>query len=153
MVGWHHRLNGHEFEWALGVGDGQGGLACCSLCSHRESDTIEWLDWTEWNWSIQFSGIKYIHNVQQLLPSSISRTFFIFLSWNSVLIKKQLFILLSLNPWQSPFYFLTLNFTALGPSSKWNYAVLILLWLAFLTQYNVLKVHPCYRMCQNFLPF
>ena len=31
MVGWHHRLNGHEFEHALGVGDGQGGLACCNL--------------------------------------------------------------------------------------------------------------------------
>ena len=31
MVGWHHRLNGHEFEQALGVGDGQGGLACCNL--------------------------------------------------------------------------------------------------------------------------
>ena len=30
MVGWHHRLNGHEFGWTLGVGDGQGGLACCS---------------------------------------------------------------------------------------------------------------------------
>ena len=30
MVGWHHRLDGYEFEWALGVGDGQGGLACCS---------------------------------------------------------------------------------------------------------------------------
>ena len=30
MVGWHHRLDGHEFEQALGVGDGQGGLACCS---------------------------------------------------------------------------------------------------------------------------
>jgi len=33
MVGWHHRLNGHEFEQAQGVGDGQGNLACCSLCS------------------------------------------------------------------------------------------------------------------------
>ena len=31
MIGWHHRLHGHEFEQALGVGDGQGGLACCSL--------------------------------------------------------------------------------------------------------------------------
>ena len=38
MVGWHHRLDGHEFEQALGVGDGQGGLACCSQCGHKESD-------------------------------------------------------------------------------------------------------------------
>ena len=38
MVGWHHRLHGHEFEWALGVGDGQGGLACCDSWGHKESD-------------------------------------------------------------------------------------------------------------------
>ena len=47
MVGWHHRLNGHEFEQALGVGDGQGSLACCSPWGHKESDTTEWLKWTE----------------------------------------------------------------------------------------------------------
>ena len=35
MVGWHHWLNGHEFEWSLGDGDGQGGLACCSPWGHR----------------------------------------------------------------------------------------------------------------------
>ena len=45
MVGWHHQLNGHEFEQAPGVGDGQGGLACCSPCGWRESDTTEWLNW------------------------------------------------------------------------------------------------------------
>ena len=39
MVGWHHRLNEHEFEQALGVGDGQGGLACCSPRGHKELDT------------------------------------------------------------------------------------------------------------------
>ena len=39
MVGWHHRLNGHEFEWTPGVGAGQGGLACCSSWGHKESDT------------------------------------------------------------------------------------------------------------------
>ena len=41
MVGWHHRLNGHEFEQAPGVGDGQGSLACCSPRGHKESDTTE----------------------------------------------------------------------------------------------------------------
>ena len=45
MVGWYHRLNGREFEWTLGVGDGQGGLACCSSWGCKESDTIEWLNW------------------------------------------------------------------------------------------------------------
>ena len=40
MVGWHHQLDGHEFEQTSGVGDGQGGLACCSP-GHKESDTTE----------------------------------------------------------------------------------------------------------------
>ena len=39
MVGWHHRLNGREFEQAPGVGEGQGGLACCSPWGRKESDT------------------------------------------------------------------------------------------------------------------
>ena len=47
MVGWHHRLNGREFEQALGVGDGLGSLACCSPWDHKESDTTEQLNWTE----------------------------------------------------------------------------------------------------------
>ena len=41
MVGWHHRLNGDEFEQILGAGDGQGGLACYCLWGHEESDTTE----------------------------------------------------------------------------------------------------------------
>ena len=44
MVGWHHRLNGHEFGWTPGVGDGQGGLMCCSSWGRKESDTTERLD-------------------------------------------------------------------------------------------------------------
>ena len=44
MVGWHHRLNGHEFEQAPGVGDGQGGLACCGPWGCKESDTAEQLN-------------------------------------------------------------------------------------------------------------
>ena len=47
MVGWHHWLNGHEFEWTPGVGDGQGGLACCDSWVRKESDTTEWLNWTK----------------------------------------------------------------------------------------------------------
>jgi len=46
MVGWHHRLNGHEFELTPGVGDGQGSLACCSPWGRRESDTTERMNWT-----------------------------------------------------------------------------------------------------------
>ena len=47
MAGWHHWLNGHESEWTPGVGDGQGGLACCDSWGLKESDTTEWLKWTE----------------------------------------------------------------------------------------------------------
>ena len=47
MAGWHHRLDGREFEWTLGVGDGQGSLACCDSWGHKESDTTEQLNWTE----------------------------------------------------------------------------------------------------------
>ena len=48
-VGWHHRLDGHEFEWTPGVGDGQGSLAFCSPWDFKELDMIEWLNWTELN--------------------------------------------------------------------------------------------------------
>ena len=41
MVGWHHQLNGHEFEQTPGDSDQQGSLACCSLCNHKESDTTQ----------------------------------------------------------------------------------------------------------------
>ena len=41
MLGWHHRLNGHEFEWALGVGDGEGGLVCYGPWGCKESDMTE----------------------------------------------------------------------------------------------------------------
>ena len=51
MVGWHHQLNGHEFEQTLGVGDGQGGLACCTPWGCKESDTTKRLNWTELFWN------------------------------------------------------------------------------------------------------
>ena len=47
VIGWHHQLNGHEFEWTLGVDDGQGGLECCGSGDCKESDMTEQLNWTE----------------------------------------------------------------------------------------------------------
>ena len=52
MVGWHHRLRGHEFEEVPGAGDEQGGLACCSPCGCKQSETTERL-----NNNIVISGI------------------------------------------------------------------------------------------------
>ena len=59
MVGWHHWLDGHEFEQALGVGDGQGSLAYCSPWGRKESETTEWLNWTEME--RKFIKINYIY--------------------------------------------------------------------------------------------
>ena len=50
MVGWHHQFNGHGFGWTPGVGDGQGGLACCGSWGCKESDMTERRNWTQLNW-------------------------------------------------------------------------------------------------------
>ena len=53
MARWHHRFDGREFEWTPGVGDGQGGLACCDSWGRKESDTTERLNWlTDWWFSL-----------------------------------------------------------------------------------------------------
>ena len=70
MVGWHHRLNGHEFEWTLGVGDGQGSLACCSSWGHKELDMTEQLNWTEQ------------HPFQQYLGECLNTLWTGILGWN-----------------------------------------------------------------------
>ena len=57
LVGWHHRRDGHVIGWTPGVGDGQGGLACCSPWCGKESDTTEWLNWTELNLCPYFKSI------------------------------------------------------------------------------------------------
>ena len=70
MAGWHHWLDGHEFGWALGVGDEQGGLVCCSSWGCNEPDTTEQLNWTEmffWN-SLAFSVIQRMLAIWSLVP-------------------------------------------------------------------------------------
>ena len=65
MVGWHQRLDGHEFEQAPGVGDGQGSLSCCSAMGRKESGTTERLNWTELNLSLCVSVSQFgkFHNI------------------------------------------------------------------------------------------
>ena len=77
MVGWHHRLNGHEFGWTLGVGVGQGGLVCYSSWGRKESDTPERLNWTELNagdaGSIPDQGTNIPHATGQSSPCATTR--------------------------------------------------------------------------------
>ena len=58
MVGWHHQFDGHEFEQAPGVGHGQGSLVYFSPWGHKESDTTEWLNWTEPNLQVRSSWFR-----------------------------------------------------------------------------------------------
>ena len=62
MAGWHHRLDGLEFEWTLGVGDGQGSLACCNSWGRKELDTTEQLNWTD---TVLHSGCTSLHSHQR----------------------------------------------------------------------------------------
>ena len=59
MAGWHHWLNGPEFEWTLGVGDGQGGLACCDSWGRKESNMTERLNWTALNIEVHIFSLEF----------------------------------------------------------------------------------------------
>ena len=74
MVGWHHQLNRHGFGWTQGVGDGQGGLACCGSWGRKESDTTEWLNWTEQ----QFIDLSFANKTRKppILTFSMDQHFF-----------------------------------------------------------------------------
>ena len=83
MAGWHHPLYAHEFGWTPGVGDGQGGLECCDSWGHKESDSTEWLNWTE----LCSIYIKKTDNWPTLIGYSIDRNIlpveglFIYSTW------------------------------------------------------------------------
>ena len=74
-----HQLDGHEFEQAPGVGDGQGSLACSSPWGRKESDTTEQLNWTELNWSNVWE-IEIAQNYTVFSISMCSSSFIFFLS-------------------------------------------------------------------------
>ena len=86
MIGRHHRLDGHEFEQAPGVGDGQGCLACCSPWGCKESDTTERLNWTE----LRYSTNKYSFlSLWWEVPSAFLLRFFPNASWSLELVHCQ----------------------------------------------------------------
>ena len=74
MSGWHHRLDGHEFGQTLGVGDGQGGLACCDSWGCKESDRTERLHGTELR--------KYLVSLEAVCVAKVSYVFLCFGSWD-----------------------------------------------------------------------
>ena len=74
MVGWHHQLDGHEFKQALGAVEGQGSLAFCSPWGCKESDTTEWLNWTE---LIRISKLEFtIKHGDSKFDRKVTRTYF-----------------------------------------------------------------------------
>ena len=81
MVGWHHRLNEHGFGWTLGVGDGQGGLACCGSWGHKQSNTTEPLNWTDGETS--YCPREYIYHHEQDIARnmSVQGAFYEVLAW------------------------------------------------------------------------
>ena len=83
MAGWHHWLDGREFEWTQGVGDGQGGLACCNSWGRKESDTTEQLNWTDPYDVQRFSNVYQLFLV---VKCSVFLLFFIFIFCTAVII-------------------------------------------------------------------
>ena len=77
MAGWRHRLDGCEFEWTPGIGDGQGGLVCYSSWGCKVSDTTERLNWTELNWV----NIKFIDTGGKAEAMVSSCTFMMSYEW------------------------------------------------------------------------
>ena len=122
MAGWHHQLDGHEFGWTPGVGDGQGGLACCSSWGCKELDMTERLKWTELNWvellvnylSFCLTGkvyISFISEGQLFQVKYFWYTFFFFQPFECTI---------PLSPF--PSRFLLRNFTALwGFTYIWGF--------------------------------
>ena len=80
MVGWHHRLNGHEFEQTPGDGEGQGSLVCCSPWVHKESDTNEWLNNDKGlTWLSYLSGIERMYTLTHILLPEMWVWFYVIL--------------------------------------------------------------------------
>ena len=88
MAVWHHWLNGCESEWTPGVGDGQGGLACCGSWGRKESDTTEWLNWNE----LKMCSALIDQDVLSFKPCITSMPFYYCMLLNCGLSKKQIFL-------------------------------------------------------------
>ena len=82
MAGWHHWLDGHQFGWTPGVGDGQGGLVWCDSWGFKESNTTEWLNWN-WTELEIMPGHEWEHNPPHMCEIS-NETLQSWIQWSSV---------------------------------------------------------------------
>ena len=89
MAGWHHWLDGRESEWTPGVGDGQGGLACCDSWGRQELDTTERLNGTELNWTeyaLTFSSMYFLTSPELTCSWPVLISYQLFLLTTSLLL-------------------------------------------------------------------
>jgi len=102
IAGWHHRLDGCEFEWTPGVDDGQGGLACCNSWGRKELDMTEQLNWTELRWVITPSWLS--GSLRSFLYSSVYSCHLFLISSASVRSIPFLSFIKPIFAWNVPLY-------------------------------------------------
>ena len=147
MAGWHHRLDGCEFEWILGVGDAQGGLMCCNSWGCKESGTTERLNRTELTWmnkdikynkDISLSGLWLCRHLGSLGAHNIFHT----TPGPSVLLREPHSCLHQL---PLPFPFLPATIKPVPPSSKITFVLLLQIspqtQVSYITEIIKYKLH------------
>ena len=123
MAGWHRWLDGREFEWTPGVGDGQGGLVCCNSWGCKESDMTEQLNWTELNWSTYLRLLMFLSAI--LIPACASSSPEFCMMYSAYKLNKQGD---NVQSWSTPFPF-------------WNQSIVLcpVLSVAFWPAYRFLR--------------
>ena len=143
MAGRHHWLNGHEFEWTPGVGDGQGGLACCNSWGGTESDTTEQLNWTALTElaihgpPIQLLFFFFLIDYQNIwsILNLVSLDTYLKKTWNSIMLKSICFYCFIFNAiienlkWMSTIIKMFLCFKS-SKASLWTVILLVTLGLS-----------------------
>ena len=99
MAGWYHWLDGRESEWTLGIGDGQGGLACWDSWGCKELDTTEQLNWTEW--AQLFQNWEFILSLPWVYWTEVKGSNW---AWSSHQLKLSWWILMHRHTWALMFY-------------------------------------------------
>ena len=120
MAGWHHWLDSRESEWTAGVGDGQGGLACCSSWGRKKSDTTEQLNWS-------LSSQSHLVSVYHLLSAVPPLSFFIALYLGILFSIQARFFILAFGPSNSLGLFFTFPIAFPSSSQSWTSSAIVTL--------------------------